>query len=75
MFLIGIKNNAHPCGNAGTLITHYKAEYKLREIAQRFAAMYSLTEVYGLQVYPQELCEMDNTEFTEYIRRNGERYV
>lgn len=75
MYLIGIKNNVHPCGNAGTLITRYKAEYKLRETARRFAAMYSLDEVYSLSVYPQELCEMDNTEFVEYIRRNGKRYV
>jgi len=34
--------------------THYKAEYKLRETAQRFANMYSLDEVYGLQLYPQK---------------------
>ena len=75
MYLIGIKNNAHPGGNSGTLVTRYKAEYKLRETAQRFAAMYSLDEVYGLNVYPQELCEMNNTEFVEYIRRSCERYV
>ena len=75
MYLIGIKNNVHSCGNSGTLITRYKAEYKLRETARRFAAMYSLDEVYSLSVYPQELCEMDNTEFVEYIRRNGKRYV
>ena len=75
MYLVGTKNNVHPCGNAGTLITRYKAEYKLRETARRFAAMYSLDEVYSLSVYPQELCEMDNTEFVEYIRRNGKRYV
>lgn len=75
MYLVGIKNNVHPCGNAGTLVTRYKAEYKLRETAQRFAAMYSLDEVYGLNVYPQELCEMGNTEFVEYIRRSCRRYV
>lgn len=75
MFLIGIKNNVHPCGNAGTLITHYKAEYKIRETAQRFAAMHSLNEVYGLQLYPQKLCEMNNAEFTEHIRRNCKRYI
>ena len=75
MYLIGIKKGAHPCGNAGTLITRYKAEYKLRETAQQFAAMYTLDEVYGLQVYPQTLCEMDNTEFINYIRRNCKRYI
>jgi len=75
MYLIGIKQGVHPCGNTGTLITHYKAQYKLRETAQRFAKMYSLDEVYGLQLYPQKLCEMDNTEFVNYIRRTCQRYV
>jgi len=75
MYLIGVKDNVYSCGNSGMLITRYKAEYKLRETAQRFAAMYSLDEVYGLNVYPQELCEMDNTEFTEHLRRNCKRYV
>lgn len=75
MYLIGIKKDVHPCGNSGTLITHYKAEYKLKEIAQQFANMYSLDEVYGLQVYPQKLCEMDNTEFVDHVRLNCKRYV
>lgn len=75
MYLIGIKKGMHPCGNAGALITHYKAEYKLRETAQRFAAMYSLDEVYGLQTYPQKLCEMNNTEFVNLMRRTCQRYV
>jgi len=75
MYLIGIRNGVHPCGNAGTLITHYKAQYKLREIAQRFAAMYNLDEVYGLQVYPQKLCEMENAEFVDYLRQNCKRYA
>ena len=75
MYFIGIKEGIHPCGNSGTLITHYKAEHKRRETAQRFAAAYSLTEVYGLQAYPQTLCEMNNAEFTNYIRRNCKRYV
>ena len=75
MYLIGIKNGVHPCGNAGTLISHYKAQYKLKETAQRFAAMHTLTEVYGLHVYPQILCEMNNTEFVDHVRRNCKRYV
>ena len=77
MYLIGIKKGVHPCGNAGTLIAHYKAEYKHKEIAQRFAAMYDLDEVYGLQVYvyPQKLCEMNNSDFVDYVRQNCKRYV
>lgn len=75
MYLIGIKKGVHPCGNAGTLITRYKAQYKLKETAQRFTAMYDLDEVYYLQVYPQELCEMNNTEFVNHVRQNCKRYV
>ena len=75
MYLIGIKKGVHPCGNAGTFITRYKAQYKLKKIAQRFAAMYNLEEIYGLQVYPQKLCEMNNIEFVNYIRQNCKQYV
>ena len=75
MYLIGIRDGVHLCGNAGTLKTNYKAQYKLKEAAERFATMYSLSEVYGLNIYPQELCEMNNAEFVKYIRLNGTRYV
>ena len=75
MYLIGIKKGVHPCGNAGTLITHYKADYKLKGIAQRFAAMYGLDEVYSLQLYSQKMCEMENKEFVDHVRRNCQRYV
>ena len=74
-YLIGIKKDVHLCGNAGTLVTRYKALYKLKEMAQRFAAMYELDEVYYLEAYPQKLCEMDNIEFVNYIRRNCKQYV
>ena len=75
MYLIGIKKGVHPCGNAGTLITRYKANHKIKEIAQRFAFMYNLDEVYGLQVYPQKLCEINNIEFINHVRQNYKRYV
>lgn len=75
MYLIGIKKGVHPCGNDGTLITRYKAQYKLKEIAQRFATMYNLDEVYTLQEFTQKLCEMKNSEFVNYIRRNCKRII
>jgi hypothetical protein len=74
-YLIGIKNGVHPGGNTGTLVTRYRSEYKRRELAQRFAAMYALDEVYCLKVYSQKLCEMEPAEFVDYIRRNCKRYV
>lgn len=75
MYLIGIKNGVHPLGNTGTLITKYKAPYKIREIAQRFTTMYNHTEVYGLHAYPQKLCELTGKEFVDYVRLHGIRYV
>lgn len=75
MYFIGIKDGVHPYGNSGTLITHYITDYKLRDTARRFATMYNLSEVYGLQVYSQRLCEMEGAAFVNYIRRNGKRYV
>lgn len=75
MYLIGIKNDMHPCGNSGTLITRYKAPYKIKETAERFASMYSLNEVYGLNSYPQTLCELENIEFINYVRQYGTRYI
>lgn len=75
MYLIGIKKGVHPCGNNGTFITRYIAEYKIREIAQRLATMYALDEVYGLREYSQKLCEMDNSEFVDHVRRNCKRYA
>ena len=75
MYLIGIKNGVHPCGNTGTLITNYKAAYKVKEIAQRFAAMYGLDEVYGLKMYSQKLCELENSEFVNYVRQHGIQYI
>lgn len=75
MYLIGIKNGVHPCGNAGTLITRYKAPYKIKETAERFATMYNHTEVYGLTSYPQKLCELNNNEFVKYVKEYGTQYV
>ena len=75
MYLIGIRNNVHPCGNTGTIISRYKAPYKIIETARRFATMYNHTEVYGLDSYPQKLCELNHEEFINYVRQNGTRYV
>lgn len=75
LYLIGIKKGVHLCGNAGTLVTRFKTEHKLKEVAKRFADMYRLDEVYSLQNYTQKMCEMNNTEFVNYVRQNGKRYI
>lgn len=73
MYLIGIRKNYQPLGNAGTLITRYKSEKKIKEIAKTFVRMNNLDEVYLLQKYPQKLCELSMNEFVDYIRKNGKR--
>ena len=72
-YLIGIRKNYHPLGNAGTFRTRYKSEYKLKELAKNFAKMYQLDEVYLLQKYQQKLCEISNEKFVDYIRKNGKK--
>ena len=73
MYLIGIKESYHPLGNAGTLITRYKSEKKIKEIAKTFTKLNQLDEVYLLQKYPQKLCEISNEKFVDYIRKNGKK--
>ena len=74
-YLIGIRKNCHPLGNDGKLITRYKTMKKRQELAKRFADMYKLDEVYGVTTYTQKMCEMTNSEFVDFIRKNGKRYV
>ena len=59
-YLIGIRENYHPLGNAGTLITRYKSEKRIKEVAQNFKKMNQLDEVYLIETYPQKLCELSN---------------
>lgn len=74
-YLIGIKNNKHIVGNTGTLITRYKAKYKLKELANNFAKMYRHDEVYLIYPYTQKMCEMNHEQFIDYIRKTGERLI
>lgn len=72
-YLIGLKNGYHRLGNTGTLITHYKAPYKLKETALYFATMYKHDAVYLLEEYPQRLSEMNSDDFVKHIRTNCKR--
>jgi hypothetical protein len=55
------------------LITHYKARHKIREAASRFAKMHKHSEVYGLCIFPQFVCEMDRAAYADYVRTHGVR--
>ena len=75
IYLIGIKNGYIKCGNDGTLITHYKARYKIMEVATRFKRMYKHDEIYLIRDYPQRACELTGDAFTEWVQSTGERLL
>ena len=75
MYLIGIKDGKSPCGNDGTLITHYKARYKIMEVATRFKRMYNHDNVYLIRDYTQRACELTGDAFTEWVQSTGERLL
>lgn len=74
-YLIGIKKGIHPLGNSGSFITRYKSMKKIKEVAMNLAKMYQLDEVYLIKTYTQKMCEMTNSEFVDFIRKNGKRYI
>ena len=74
-YLIGIRENYHPLGNAGSFITRYKSMKKIEEVAMNLAKMYQLDEVYLIKTYTQKMCELSASDFVNYIRQNGIRYV
>lgn len=73
MYLIGIRKNYHPLGNAGTFRTRYKSVNKIKEVAQNLAKMYQLDEIYLMEYYSQKMCEMNNKELVDYVREKGKR--
>ncbi|MBT9132467.1 MAG: hypothetical protein DDT32_01220 [Syntrophomonadaceae bacterium] len=75
MYLIGIKAGQPLCGNAGTLISRYKRESKLKTQAHQFAHLHALDEVYGIQNYSQKMCEMSHSGFVDHVRQTGVRYI
>ena len=74
-YLIGIRKNPHPLGNDGKLITRYKSEKKIKEVAKNFAKMNQLDEVYLIKTYTQKMCELTASEFVDYVRQKGKRYI
>lgn len=74
-YLIGIREGIHPLGNSGSFITRYKSEHKIEEVAKNLANFCNLDEVYLIKTYTQKMCEMTNSEFVDFIRKNGKRYV
>ncbi len=75
MYLIGIKNGGSPCGNSGTLITHYKARYKIMEVATNFKKMYKHDHVYLIRNYTQKACELSPGAFVDWVKTTGERLL
>lgn len=74
-YLIGISNNIHKLGNEGTCITHYKAPYKIKELAYKFSKMHHHQEVYLIKNYTQKMCELNSIDFVTYVKTNGEKLI
>lgn len=75
MYLMGIRGGDIPCGNDGTLITHYKARYKIMEVARKFKRMFNHDEIYLIRDYTQKACELTGDAFTEWVQSTGERLL
>lgn len=72
-YLIGFRNGFSPSGETGTCKTYLRTKGKLKELGIMFKKAYNHDEVYLLNQYTQKMCEMGIAEFTEYVRKNGEK--
>ena len=72
-YLIGIKNGTTMCGNAGRITTAYKADYKIREVAEIYKTMYGHDSVYIVMSFTQKMCEMSPVELANYVIKNGKK--
>lgn len=75
MYLLAISDcGRHHCGSD---YTHQIASRNDMDFYYRAAQMAKITkgikEVWGMRVYTQQMCEMDNAQFVNHIRRNGVR--
>lgn len=75
MYLIGINDGKTQCGNDGTLITRYKARYKIMDVAKRFKQMYNHDEIYMIRDYTQKACELSGDAFVSWVKLNGEKLI
>lgn len=71
MYLVGIVDGKHPCGNTGTIKVSNRSHRYIKGIAERFGAMNALDMVYGIPTYTQHMCEMENAKFTETVKKVG----
>ena len=72
MYLIGFKDGYNKPGNSGTIITRYKALYKIKEVSSMLLK-HGNDEIYMLYSYPQRFCEMDQKEFYQAVKRTGQK--
>lgn len=73
VYILGVKDNQHPLGNTGTIITSYRRQDKLQALASNMKQMHQLDEVYLIRQYTQRMCEMDGDKFVQHIRQYGQR--
>lgn len=72
MYLIGIdKNGRHGCGNSYTMHIGPMHSALAFKAAKQFKSSYGHSEVYIINRYTQEMCEMSKEKFIAYVKRNG----
>ncbi len=74
-YLIGIKVGKIYSGSDGTLITRYKARYKIMEVSRKFKRMFNHDEIYLIRHYPQKACELTGDAFVTWVKTTGERLL
>ena len=70
-YLVAIKDNHLIMGSDGMLRTDYKQNWRIMQIAESWAWQRKHDEVYLLNDFTQQMCEMSNDDVVKHIRKNG----
>lgn len=71
-YIIGFKDGINRLGSNNTILTHYTAMYKLRELKYTLIQAGN-NEVYLINDYTQKMSEMSNLELYDHVKKIGMR--
>ena len=64
------------CGNDWSITTEYKQHAKMMEVAQNLLRWNkNAKSAYLITNYTQKMCEMNASDFGEYVKNNGIRLI
>jgi len=72
-YYIGFRDGINPAGNDGMMRCTWKVEYFIQKHAHMFGMSRKLDEVFIIDNYSQEMCEMNGGMFREYVRKHGRK--